>query len=178
MSEINQNPKIGSYDDIIQKVTPEKFRQRLEELIDTADAFIREARYESYVYCNERIMLEVLLDYYADIFRLKEFHSIEKVRTEKIFAYTIAWIIRRKPLQFKGYTDEEKDIYVNERFAAYLMLNECLLCGEKKFVSGESKLKLEEYIKMLLYYFKYRECNPQAIELAIESFKIGMLVLK
>lgn len=57
MSEINQISQIGSYDDIIQKVTPEKFRQRLEELRDTADDFIREAGYESYVYCNERIML-------------------------------------------------------------------------------------------------------------------------
>ena len=109
---------------------------------------------------------------------LKEFHSIEKVRTEKIFAYTVAWIVRRKPLQFKDYTDAEKDIYVNERFAAYLMLNECLLCGEKKLVSGEGRIKLDEYIKLLLYYFKYRECNPQVIELAIESFKMGMLVLK
>ena len=178
MSETNYNPQIDSYEAIMQKVGPEKFQQRLEELVCMADSFIQEAGYEPFVYCNERIMLDVLLDYYADIFRLKEFHSIEKVRTDKIFAYTVAWIVRRKPLQFKDYTDAEKDIYVNERFAAYLMLNECLLCGEKKLVSGEGRIKLDEYIKLLLYYFKYRECNPQVIELAIESFKMGMLVLK
>lgn len=45
-------------------------------------------------------MMNVLIDYYSDIYRLKEFHDIELVRTEKIIAYTVAWIIKRKPLQF------------------------------------------------------------------------------
>ena len=126
--------------------------------------------------CNERIMLNVLLDYYADIFRLKEFHDIQYVRTEKIFAYTAAWIVKRTPQQFIHDTDEEKDIFVNERFAVFLLLNECLLCGEKRFVAKENKQKLDEYIDLLLYYLKYRECNPQVLELAIESFKMGTLV--
>lgn len=104
--------------------------------------------------------MQVLLDYFADIFRLKDFHDIEKVRTEKIFAYTIAWIIRRKPLQFIHYTDDEKDIFVNERFAAYLMVNECLSCGNKKYISSENMDKWKDYIDLVLYYFKYRECNP------------------
>lgn len=46
----------------------------------------------------------------------------------------------------------------------------------KKFVSPENKQKLDEYIDLLLYYMKYRECNPQVLELAIESFKMGTLV--
>ena len=113
---------------ILEKVGPEKFRERLDEM----------------------------LDYYADIFRLKEFHDIQYVRTEKIFAYTAAWIVKRKPLQFIHDTDEEKDIFVNERFAVFLLLNECLLCGEKRFVAKENKQKLDEYIDLLLYYLKYR----------------------
>ena len=56
------------------------------------------------------------------------------------------------------------------------MLNECLLCGEKRFVGRENQSRLDEYINLLFYYFKYRECNPQVIELAIESFKMGTLV--
>ena len=30
-------------------------------------------------YCNERILMQVILDYFMDVMRLKEFHSIEKV---------------------------------------------------------------------------------------------------
>ena len=166
------------YNYIIERVGRQKFRERLDEMIASADQYIQEAGYGEHVACNERIMLNVLLDYFADIFRLKDFHGIENTRTEKIFAYTAAWIVKRKPLQFIHETDDEKDIFVNERFAVFLILNECLLCGEKKFVSQENREKLDEYIDLVLYYLKYRECNPQVLELMIESFKMGTLVEK
>lgn len=172
---VSNEDRTFSYDEIVKRVGKKKFEERLEELIKSANAYIQEAGYEDHVQCNQRIMLNVMLDYFADIFRLKEFHDIEKVRTEKIFAYTVAWLVRRKPLQFIHDTDEEKDMFVNERFAVYLLINECLLGGEKKFVSKENLSKLNEYIELLLYYFKYRECNPQVLELAIESFKMGTL---
>ena len=103
--------------------------------MDSANLYIREARYEKHVACNERIMLNVLLDYYADIFRLKEFHDIQYVRTEKIFAYIAAWIVKRKPLQFIHDTDEEKDVFVNERFAVFLLLNSHAILGERYTVN-------------------------------------------
>ena len=164
------------YTEILHRVGEEKFRERLDEMITSAEQYIQEAGYGEHVVCNERIMLNVFLDYFADIFRLKDFHGIENTRTEKIFAYTAAWIVKRKPLQFIHDTDEEKDIFVNERFAVFLLLNECLLCGEKHFISPQNREKLDEYIDLLLYYLKYRECNPQVLELMIESFKMGMLV--
>ena len=152
--------------------TPEKkkkFETRLNELIKTANEFIEEAGYSDNVECNERIMLNVILDYYADIDRLKQFHDVDLV------AYTVAWIVRRKPLQFIKYSDVEKDIFVNERFAAYLMINECMAGDSKKYIDKKYYGQLKEYSDLLLYYFKYRECNPQVIELAIESFKLGMV---
>ena len=170
------NNKKNDYSEFVEGENKQKFQSRLKELIDTANCFIRDAGYSQYVECNERIMLNVVLDYLADIYRLKDFHGIEFVRIEKIIAYTAAWIVRRKPLQFVTYTDEEKDIFVNERFAAYLMINECLFDDDKKYIPARYEKKLEEYYNLLLYYFKYRECNPQVIELAIEYFKMGMLV--
>lgn len=169
---------MSDYIEMIKQIGKEKFYARLKELLDTADKFIEESGYKGNVECNERIMTTVLLDFYADIFRLKDFHNIEKERTEKIIAYTVAWIIKRKPLQFIKFTEDERDIFVNERFAAYLMINECLTCGQKIIVLKDNKKKLDEYIELLFYYFKYRECNPQVIELAIESFKMGTLVIK
>lgn len=167
----------NEYSTMVQEIGVDKFTERFEELKKTANEFIEEAGYGGHVECNERILLNVLLDYWADIFRLKDFHKIEKARTEKVFSYLIAWIIKRKPLQFIHYTKDEKDIFVNERFALFLLLNECLLSGEKKFVTAESQKQLCTYIEMVLYYFKYRECNPQVIELMIESFKMGSLTV-
>lgn len=158
--------------------TPEKrrkFEARLKELLKTANEFIKEAGYSENVECNERIMLNVILDYYADIDRLKQFHNVDLVRPTKMIAYTVAWIVKRKPLQFVKYSDEERDIFVNERFAAYLMINECMTADNKKYIDKKNYAQLREYSDLLLYYFKYRECNPQVIELAIESFKLGML---
>ncbi len=166
----------NDYRNLVNEIGESKFTEALSELKKTADDFIKEAGFEPYVQCNERILLQVQLDYYTDIFRLKDFHGIENVRTEKIFAYMIAWILKRKPLQFVSDADEERDIFVNERFAAYLMMNECLLCGEKRFVGKENLNRFADYVNMVLYYFKYRETNAQVIELLIETFKAGSLV--
>lgn len=165
-----------NYKEFLEGANRQKFQNRLQELVDTANRFIEEAGYSGYVECNERIMLNVLLDYWTDVERLQVFHNIERVRTEKIVAYTISWLIRRKPLQFVKFPPEERDIFVNERFAAYLMINECLSDDNKKYVPEQYQYKLDEYIDLVLYYFKYREVNPRVVELAIESFKMGLLV--
>lgn len=168
--------EMENYLELLEEIGVEKFRERFEELQKTAMEFIEVAGYSDTAYCNERILMQVILDYFMDVMRLKEFHSIERVRTEKLFAYTIAWIVRRKPIQFRDYSDQEKDIFINERFASYLLINECLLCGTKHFIKEAYAKKLVEYTDMLMYYFKYRECNPQILELVIESFKMGGLI--
>ena len=170
------NGIIENYRELIDEVGVDKFRERFEELQKTAMEFIEMAGFSETAYCNERILMQVILDYFMDVMRLKEFHSIERIRTEKLFAYTISWIVRRKPIQFRDYSEEERDIFINERFAAYLLINECLMCGTKHFVQEAYAEKLVEYTEMLLYYFKYRQCDPKTLELLIESFKMGGLV--
>lgn len=165
-----------TYIEMLEKIGKDRLHEKFIELRASINQFIEEAGYIETCECNERILMHLLMDYFADIFRNKSFHGMEWVRTETSFAYLIFWIVRRKPIQFKCYSDEEKDIFVNERFATYLMLNECLLCGEQKFVGAENQQKLDEYINLLFYYFKYRDCSPQAIELAILSFKMGTLL--
>lgn len=161
---------------MVREIGIEEFKSRFKEIKNSADAFIKMAGFEKTVYCNERILMQMLLDYYSDIERLKEFHDIKRTRTEKIFAYTISWLIRRKPLQYRDNLENEKDIFVNERFAVYMLLNECM-CSGKQFVPPIYKKKLDEYINLLLYHFKYRECSPKTIELAISSFKMGIFVV-
>lgn len=165
------------YSDLINNLHPEEYKTRFEQLKSTAETFILQSKFQETVYCNMRILAQVLLDYLADIERLKEFHGIKKVRSEKINAYLIAWIIRRKPLQYKVDSQIEKDIFVNERFAAYLMLNEALCCGRLNMDTAHLT-EYNDYIELLLYYFKYRNCDPQVVELAISSFKIGAHTIK
>lgn len=167
--------KTAGYEEVIKKTGGiEVIEERFKWLRDVSTDFVNEAGYADTVICNDRILLHVVLDYFSDIQRLKDFHGIEKVRTDKIFAYTVKWILKRKPLQFKSESIDELDIFVNERFALFLMINECILKDVDKVLESEGMKKFDEYLDYVLYYFKYRECNAQVIELMIESFKMGI----
>ena len=143
---MDDKDKITNYSQFLKGEQKDKFQSRLEELIKTANKFIDEAGYSEYVRCDEWIMMNA------------------------------CWIIRRKTLQFFKYPENEKDIFVNERFAGYLIINECLSDDERKYIPEQYQKKFIEYTDLLLYYLKYRECNSQVLELAIESFKMGMIV--
>lgn len=161
------------YRELIKYVGKEKFKDRLLELVHTANQFIEDAGYSGLAKCNERIMYHVLLDYYSDIFRLKDFHRIEYVREEKITAYTVSWIVKRKPIQFTKFPEDEIDIFINERFGAYLFVNACLRIGKKKFVPKNEQEHYDDFVDLVFYYLKYRSCNPLVLELALESFSMG-----
>ena len=102
--------EMENYRELIDEVGVDKFRERFEELQKTAMEFIEIAGFSDVAYCNERILMQVILDYFMDVMRLKEFHSIERIRTEKLFAYTISWIVKRKPIQFREYSDQEREM--------------------------------------------------------------------
>lgn len=68
------------------------------------------------------------------------------------------------------------DIFVNERFACYMIINECLFknAQEKHMrLDATGRQQFEKYVDLMMYYFKYRQTNPQVIELMIESFHMG-----
>lgn len=163
------------YVELFEKVGKQNFNNRFQEISHHIEAFLEEAGYDQNVVCNNRILYHVLLDYYSDIMRLKDFHDIIRTKTDKVMAYLIYWILRRKPIQLVEFSEEEKDIFVNERFACTLLISECLLKDCDTFLDGDKADQFDKYIDLLLYYFKYRQLNPQVIELLIESFKIGKL---
>lgn len=161
------------YKDLLEKVGKDNFESRFHELLNSMNKFLSEAKYPDSIICNERILYHVLLDYYSDIARLKEFHKIKHTKSDKVIAYIIYWILRRKPIQLTEFSDSEYDIFVNERYACNLLLAECLLENDAGITNNSVLEQLDKYIDLLLYYFKYRALNPQVIELLIESFKMG-----
>ena len=71
--------EMENYRELIDEVGVDKFRERFEELQKTAMEFIEMAGFSETAYCNERILMQVILDYFMDVMRLKEFHSIERI---------------------------------------------------------------------------------------------------
>lgn len=165
-----------NYESLIDAVGREHFQSRFHELLDSINHFLSEAGYPDSVVCNERILYHVLLDYYSDIARLKDFHEIKHTKTDKVIAYIIFWLLRRKPIQITEFSSDDKDIFVNERYACNLLLAECLLKKEYIITNSETLNSLDKYIELVLYCFKYRNLNAQMIELMIESFKVGYAI--
>lgn len=166
--------KEDTYRSLIKKIGEKAINEFMAFLQEQCEHFLQGASYKGSVVCNDRILFHAILDYYSDIERLKQFHPVENVRTNKVFAYIAYWILRRKPLQFVTNNIEETDIFVNERFAMFLVINECLLEGVNYALGVDEQKKFDEYLDFLFYYFKYRECSPQALELLIETFKMGI----
>lgn len=174
-----------NYVELIRKVGTKEFDSRFAELQKQIGEFLSAAQYISsseegdHAECNDRILYHVLLDYYSDIHRLKEFHEIEHTKTDKNIAYLAYWILRRKPIQIDNLVEKDKDIFINERFVCYMIVYECLQQKQKKSESlkldEQSAEKYDKYIDLLLYFLKYRECSAQMIELLIETFKIGIV---
>lgn len=109
----------------------------------------------------------MILDYFTDITRLKEFHQIERVNKDKIFSYEISWFLKRKPIQVLK-NDREELVYVNEKFILGILVNH-LTEGKIDDFSGNNILV--SFCDILLYYLKYRDCEPKVLEMLIMSFK-------
>ncbi len=179
----------ADYIDLIESdVKEENFVSRFDELQKQINEFLASAGYvfsaeetddRDGAECVDRILYHVLLDFYSDLRRLKAFHDIEHEKTDKDIAYLSYWILRRKPIQINNQVQEDKDIFINERFVCYMILNECLQ-QEKNYegalvLDEKSKVQYSKYIDLLLYFFKYREYSAHSIELMIETFKMGIL---
>lgn len=172
-----------TYKELLEVFSEEKIKERFFFIKNKAIAFLDAASYSNTVQCNDRILMHVIVDYFSDILRLKEFHDIEYTNRDKITAYMIYWILRRKPLQFINVDIEsEKDIFVNERFALSIFVNECVFCDMEKeqipMLLEEDAKKFDTYIELVQYYFQYRECSAQVLELLIASFKMGRLTIE
>lgn len=114
--------EMENYRELIDEVGVDKFRERFEELQKTAMEFIEMAGFSETSYCNERILMQVILDYFMDVMRLKEFHSIERIRTEKLFAYTIYGSFGENQFSF-GIIPKKREIFLSMNVLLHICLS-------------------------------------------------------
>jgi hypothetical protein len=136
-----------------------------------AEDFYQENELEGKVYFNENIFDDCLIDILVDIARLKHFHDITNVNIIKLMAYTASWCLKRKPFQLVEGC-EEKYIYVNEKFALSLLLQGSGCFGNSVYYPEEEK-ELTKGIWHIFYHLKYRNTNPQTLELFLVGLENG-----
>jgi len=133
--------------------------------------FIDRNKLNKKVEVNRYILAQLVVDYYVDSVRVKEFHKIKNTNTEKTYAYSAYWLNRRKPIQiiknFKGCE------FVNEVFVTtYLISN---IASEKGYDNAamDKNPMFKQFQTLLFYNLKYRITTQQSIELMIEAFFFG-----
>ena len=109
------------YKYIISEFGEDVIKGRANWLKELMDAYIRQESLEDKVYISETIFTHVIIDYFADIERLKKFHNIKKTNVIKIYSYLVHWILRHKPIQIQEKITEEFEFtFVNEKFCVEL----------------------------------------------------------
>lgn len=155
--------KKKTYQYLLEHFGEKKIRDRTALLIETAKHLIKSYEISEYVSINFGLIEQIIIDYFADVKRLKDFHHIEKIDFPKISAYTTYWAIRRKPLQIKTAVPDEVTrkkqilIDINEWFASYLL--KCMVFDMAKPIFKD----LANWIRfdnLLTYFLTYRIVTP------------------
>ena len=170
MDEQEYNSK--TYDFIIEHFKEERMRSRYEWLYDLMLSFIEAEKLTDKVYISEKTLNHVVIDYYVDIYRLKEFQDIEKVHDSKIYAYLSFWLLRHKVLQLNNNENEEL-VFINERFVQELLRSYLFKEPENISIAYKKKEDVNNFLDTLIYYFKYRDYSAKGIEMIILAFQAG-----
>ncbi|EMO20752.1 hypothetical protein LEP1GSC168_0015 [Leptospira santarosai str. HAI134] len=144
-------------------------------ILEAAKTFIKSRNLEGKVFVSELLIQEILLDYFSDIKRLKDFHQIEKTNSQKIASFTTYWVFRRKPLQIKNdlieeVAQEKKEFLkqVNEWFACALYL---AILYDRSKTPSDTGPAYRRFIKNFNYFLIYRYVSPQALELVADALE-------
>ena len=137
-----------------------------------AEQFYKENNLRGKIYFNDDIFNHCLIDILVDLARLKHFHDISRVNYVKFIAYTASWCLKRKPFQIVEGCEEDY-IYINERFALTLLLHAGNCYDENANYYEEDQKELVKGVGQIYYHLKYRNTNPQTLELFLIGLENG-----
>lgn len=114
---------------------------------------------------NTDALLRMILCYYSDIVRLKEYHGIAHVSEYKKYAFGAFWFLRLHPVNLIDPNADSKYTYINEKIVLQVFASEFLA---NKF----NEQRVKEYLIHLFYHLKYRTYTGRALELTLNALSI------
>lgn len=162
-----------NYDELITKVTEEVIENRLKQLQYEMQEFIKKNGLDDIVYIHQMALNHAVMDYFSDVQRLKEYQKIEHINEVKIKAYETFWLLKRKPLQLKAQMDDDRWLYINEKFLLARLASFMLQDKINVPLIGEKKQAFTNFLDTLYYYLKFRKTDAQALELMLLAFRAG-----
>lgn len=178
----NITVRYKNYSEQIEKFGGDEIvSKRINQIYNEMSDYIIEEKIGDIALVNEVLLTHAVMDYFSDIQRLKDYQEIEHANEYKIKAYETVWLLRRKPIQLKSQLDDDRNAFLNERFnilriANFLLRDDIYLPINDKNIS--EGVEFSNFLDTLLYYFKFRQCDPQTIELMLLGFDAGRVVEK
>ena len=129
---------------------------------------------------DEERFQNMILDYFTDVARIKDFQNIQKINVNKIYSYELYWFLRRRPIQIMEPVADNFDINEKTAIGVFLprILVEAGIQYTKKNQNEAFRTRLNTFINLLFYNLKYRTYTPQSLELMIEAFLCGSAVAR
>jgi hypothetical protein len=164
-------------DDLIQKFGEEKLGDRFSKLFSEMIEFLNMNNLRGKATVNKVLLANVVIDYFSDIMRLKDFHTdIDRVNSQKVISYTAYWLLYRKPIQIADDISDNKELAtLNERFVLQYILNYLSERERRSHILLRQNKGLENFAGLMLYYLVYRRYDAQAIEMIITAFLAGQI---
>lgn len=173
MGRLKETAGSEQYQYLVAKFTEEKIQSRYEWLYDLMEDFIRIKGYQDKVIISADVLDHVVVDYFVDVDRLKEFQQIEKTNYSKIYAYLSYWLLRHKPIQILAAEQMEDVVFVNEEFVSSLIRSYLFSEPENVPILNNQRDKVDQFVETLFYYFQYREYSAKNIEIMLLAFQAG-----
>ena len=164
---------LSTYEYLVRKFGEETIKSRHKWISDTLIVWIEQHDYSQRVEVMSEQIDQILIDYFVDIDRLKEFSEIERTNTAKIYAYMAYWILRRKPLQVVTKDAAEDLVFVNENFVADFLFGYVYENPANVSIVASQRDQVGLFEDTLRYYVKYRNITPQVIEMLLLAFQAG-----
>lgn len=163
------------YDELVAKVGQNVIEQRIKQISQEMLDFLSINHLEDVAYIHEMALTHAIMDYFSDVERLKDYQKIEHINDIKIKAYETFWLLQRKPLQLKKQLEDDKFLYINEKFLLTRLTSFMLAEDINKPIVGEKSIAYKNFLNTLLYNLKFRRCDKQSLELMLLAFKAGQL---
>lgn len=162
------------YKYLLDEFGEEKIASRYKTIYSYLEDYIKRHEMTEKVRISEGLLSQMILDYFVDIYRLKEFHAIDKINTTKIHAYSAYWLLKRKPIQVITDDDSLPELtFVNERFVCGYLMRFLTGLDYNIAILKEKKQDYVEFIDNLMYFCQYRVNTPQMLETMLSSFQAG-----
>jgi hypothetical protein len=165
-----------NYEELVSVVGEDIIRSRIAQISREMLEFIKIQNLQDIVEMNSMALTHAVMDYYSDIQRLKDYQKIEHINEYKVKAYETFWLLQRKPLQIKVQLEDDRWLYVNEKFLLNRLASFMLKGDVSVPLVGERQKAFRNFLDTLYYYLKFRRCDAQALELMLLAFDAGKLI--